>query len=59
MNFTIGIPQAIWIMLFLFKGVYEIVNHGRPREGDHDAFMFVLLSPISIYILYWGGFFAQ
>lgn len=58
MSFSIGVPQVIYIFLMLFKVVYEVINHGKPREGNHDAMFSILVLPLPVALLWWGGFFG-
>lgn len=57
MTITLGIPQIIWIVLAIFGLIYEIINHGEPRE-PHNAYTFAISAFISFLLLYWGGFFG-
>lgn len=57
MTITLGIPQIIWIVLAIFGLIYEIINHGEPRE-PHNAYTFTIGAFISFLLLYWGGFFG-
>jgi hypothetical protein len=56
-EFSIGIPEVILIFLMAGGLVYELVNHGKARTGRHDVYIKMLTLPITIGLLYWGGFF--
>ena len=58
MNFTIGWPQLFWCVFVIVTVVHEITMHGKPKKGEHDAVMYVLVTLISAALLYWGGFFG-
>ena len=57
MTITLGIPQIIWLVMAVFGLIYEIINHGKPRE-PHNAYAFAIGMVISFSLLYWGGFFG-
>lgn len=57
MTINIGIPQIIWLVMTVFGLIYEIINHGKPRE-PHNAYTFAISVVISFLLLYWGGFFG-
>ena len=57
MTINIGIPQIIWLVMAVFGLIYEIINHGKPRE-PHNAYTFAISIVISFLLLYWGGFFG-
>ncbi|WP_159452557.1 hypothetical protein [Pedobacter nyackensis] len=51
------IPQLIWFALaFIGLGI-NIVQHGKPKTGKHDAWTQVCALVIGAVILYYGGFF--
>lgn len=57
MTINLGIPQIIWLVTAVFGLIYEIINHGKPRE-PHNAYAFAISMVISFLLLYWGGFFG-
>ena len=59
MDFHVGWPQVAWFVLATLALVNEIIRHGKPKEGRHDAVMFVIYLIPSVLLLYWGGFFSK
>lgn len=57
MTINLGIPQIIWLVMAIFGLIYEIINHGKPRES-YNAYTFAISVVISFLLLYWGGFFG-
>lgn len=57
MTINIGIPQIIWLVMTIFGLIYEIINHGKPRE-PYNAYTYAISAVISFLLLYWGGFFG-
>ena len=58
MTFTIHAPQIIYASLFLLSAAQVVIEHGKPRK-NYNAWTFLLIdSPITLGLLYWGGFFG-
>lgn len=57
MTINIGIPQIILLVTAVLGLIYEIINHGKPRE-PHNTYTFAISIVISFLLLYWGGFFG-
>ena len=51
------IPQLVYLAL-LFIGIgLAWERHGKPKEGDNNAWIDLISQMVIILILYWGGFF--
>jgi hypothetical protein len=57
MTLHIGIPQLIYVALWVIGIIYEGLKHGEPKEGEHNVWVYLVMFPIYIGLLYWGGFF--
>jgi hypothetical protein len=51
-------PQLIIVCLWALSLGIELVKHGQPRTGNHNAVAQILATAICALILYWGGFFG-
>ena len=58
MNFTIGMPQVVMIVILFLSLLLHIVKHGESREAEkYNAVTQALEMIIVLSVLYWGGFF--
>lgn len=57
LNFAIGIPQAVLLVLYGLSLAICIEQHGEPREPLNAWTSFVSMV-IQLAILAWGGFFS-
>lgn len=57
MTINIGWPEGIFLVLIMFSIAVRYANVGNPRPADKwwgpmlDLF-------VTVYLLYWGGFFS-
>ena len=49
--------QITYIVLVLISLMINSYQHGKPKEGKHNVFVYLISLGISASILYWGGFF--
>ena len=55
---NLGAPQLIYLALFFMGAGTEMMNHGKPREGEHNFFIYTVAKALVLGLLYWGGFFG-
>lgn len=53
---SIGIPQVVVLVLYLFNVVLSAVHHGE-EQGPYNVWTTLVGTAISFAILRWGGFF--
>ena len=49
-------PQITMIALYGINLGVGLVSHGKPREGNHNFFSFLISTIIAATVLYYGGF---
>jgi hypothetical protein len=54
----LGIPQIIYLILWLLGAGIAMAKHGEPKTGKYDFWTTLLSSILALGLLYWGGFFA-
>ena len=59
LEFHIGWPQIIWVILMCINLGMSMMQHGEPREGRNNAWVTALSLAIIVPLLYWGGFFSS
>jgi len=52
-----GAPQIIMIVLITLNVANSIFNHGKTKQINGASTLFIDL-PLTVGILYWGGFFG-
>lgn len=52
-------PQLIYLSLCLMGFGIELVQHGTPKKGKHNAFTSVGATCFILTLLWWGGFFHK
>lgn len=57
MTFHLGVPQLVFITLYLFGLFCAVSEHGKPKSGFNNAWITLLAIIINFSILIWGGFF--
>ena len=50
-------PQIIYLLLVLAGLLVRAHEHGNLRKGKHNFWISLISLSLSMYILYWGGFF--
>lgn len=55
-EFSLGIPQIIYIVCSIMSLVNVIINHDKPRD-NHNAYLYLFNLIIVYWILIAGGFF--
>lgn len=51
------LPQLIYLaLLFIGLGI-TFARHGKPKEGNHNAWHHLIAVILGLLILWWGGFF--
>ena len=53
-----GVPQYLYLALWLIGAGAGMVRHGTPKEGKNDFWADLITSLLIMGILYWGGFFG-
>lgn len=56
-EFSIGAPQAVLLVLYGLSLALNIRDHGKPREPT-NAWTALVSMVLQIVILWWGGFFS-
>lgn len=56
MNFHLGIPQAIYVVITILGLTIAAVRHGKPRSPE-NVWTMLIGTAISMGLLIWGGFF--
>jgi hypothetical protein len=59
MTFTIGWPQAIFLVWMLVAIISGVINHGTPETGKKNVWNTLMVVAILIAIVAAGGFFSQ
>jgi len=54
----IGIPQAIWLFLFITSVLLGAIKYGEQKKPGTWGLTEIFAPFISLGILYWGGFFS-
>ena len=57
MNFVIGWPQGIYLIITLIGLIIAGIEHGKPREPG-NVWYNIIATFIAILLLLWGGFFG-
>lgn len=52
------IPQIIMIVLYAINLVTSATKHGEPKEENHNFWVTLVATALSILILKWGGFWS-
>jgi LPXTG-motif cell wall-anchored protein len=55
----LGIPQAIYLGLFLIELGLAIANNGKPKTGNESIWISLISSGLVLALLFWGGFFSK
>jgi hypothetical protein len=50
-------PQIIYLALSLAGLLLSANKHGKPKEGNYNFWISAVSCFITLYLLYWGGFF--
>ena len=53
---SIGVPQIVMLVLYLFNVVLSAVHHGE-EQGTYNVWTTLVGIAINLAILKWGGFF--
>ena len=54
----LGIPQIIFIILLSYNLLTNLSRHGETKKVEkYNFFTTAIAFAISLYLLYWGGFF--
>lgn len=53
-----GLPQIIYLMLVGLGLGIGLVQHGQPKEGNHNIVYDIIATAIVIGLLWWGHFFG-
>jgi hypothetical protein len=51
------IPQIIFLCLIAMGITYTAIKHGKPREGNHNIWTYLVAILVELLLLWWGGFF--
>lgn len=54
---TIGLPQAIYLVLTIIVLTVHGVKHGETKTTAYDFWSNAIASVLVIGLLWWGGFF--
>ena len=57
MNFYIGLPQLVFLIMCFLAIIVSIISHGKVRKYNVWIALFGFF--IELSILYWGGFFSK
>lgn len=52
-------PQGIMVGWLVLGLIYEAINDGEPRTGNHKFGMRLIRCAGLVALLWWGGFFSQ
>ena len=58
MGVSMGIPQAIYLMLVAAEITWACANHGKPQR-DYNRWHSAFGQAIIFGLLWWGGFFVR
>ena len=50
-------PQIIYIILVAFSLLLGANQHGKPKEGNNNFWIELIVLLLSVGLLFWGGFF--
>lgn len=56
-QFQLGAPQIIIIVIDAVNLAVAAVHHGEPKEENYNVFISLIAFAIQLAILTWGGFF--
>lgn len=56
-QFQLGAPQIIMIVIDAVNLAVAAVHHGEPKEENYNVFISLIALAIQLAILTWGGFF--
>jgi len=51
-------PQITWIVLAVLGLLINGANHGKPRDGEYNGFISIVVTGIMAWLLWSGGFFG-
>ena len=59
MEWSIGVPQFIWLAFTSLGLIIVAVEHGKPKRGKWNFCVSLVVALISFGILLWGDFFTD
>ncbi len=59
MTISINAPQFIWFLIVLFSMITSVTQHGKPKTGDHNAFIDFIAYTVGFFASAVGWFFLQ